>query len=246
MMEEYIKLADLIKRSSNVIVLTGAGISTDSGIPDFRGPKGLYSQMNGEYELSTDVLLNDPKRFYKVGFKLLADISQAKPNRAHYILADWEKRGRIKGVITQNIDGLHNIAGSNNIIEVHGNLRQGICTDCGYKVTFEQIKELIDKGQIPPLCNQCGGILRPSVILFGDIVTDFDKAYNMAYKSDLMIVLGSSLEVAPVSFLPRISKKLAIINIGNTPYNFRADVVIKESISQVLEQINEILIDGER
>jgi len=245
-MEKYEELAQLILESRNTVVLTGAGISTDSGIPDFRGPKGLYREIDPMEELSKEVLLYDPERFYNIGFRMLTSIAQAHPNKAHYILAQWEQKGLVKGIITQNIDGLHSKAESKNVIEVHGNLREGSCTGCGHWVDFWYIKDLVDNDIIPPLCEKCGSILRPSVILFGDMVTEFERAYDMAEQSDLMIVLGSSLEVAPVSLLPQFSKKLAIINLGRTTYSHRADICIDENIGQALENINRLLKEAGR
>lgn len=153
--------ARLIRQSKKTMVLTGAGISTESGIPDFRSPgTGLWENLDPMEVLSTRVLYNSPEEFYKVGFKILSSMRNAKPNEAHYILSEMEKDGIISGVITQNIDNLHQKAGSKNVFEVHGNTREGSCLRCGKKVSFEILEEKVNKKQIPPCCDDCNGVLR--------------------------------------------------------------------------------------
>jgi NAD-dependent deacetylase len=189
------KAARLIKQSRKTIVLTGAGISTESGIPDFRSPgRGLWENL-------------DPME----------------------VLSEMEKEGIIFGVITQNIDNLHQKAGSKNVFEVHGNTREGSCLRCGKKVSFEILEEKVNKKQIPPCCDDCNGVLRPDVVLFGDPMPyAFDLALKEVKSSDLLIVIGSSLTVSPVNFLPDMVRHLIIINATETPYDYKADVVIRE------------------
>ena len=196
-------ISELIKSSNKTMVLTGAGISTESGIPDFRSPgTGLWENIDPMEVLSTTVLYNNPERFYKEGFNILLDMMDAKPNKAHNILAEMESLNLIHGIITQNIDNLHQKAGSKYVLEVHGNTREGSCMDCGNTVSINELSHKVNSGEIPPKCNICGGILRPDVILFGDMLPE---AFNIAYKevetSDLLIVIGSSLMVAPVNYL---------------------------------------------
>ncbi|SNX54985.1 NAD-dependent protein deacylase [Thermoanaerobacterium sp. RBIITD] len=235
----YEKAAELIKKSKKTIVLTGAGISTESGIPDFRSPgTGLWEKMDPMEALSTRVLYNDPIKFYNNGFKILLSMKDARPNKAHYILAQMEDEGLISGIITQNIDNLHQKAGSHRIFEVHGQTRTGSCMNCGTKVSIDVLNDKIEKREIPPICDKCNGILRPDVVMFGDpMPEDFEKAWHEASNSDLMIVIGSSLTVSPVNFLPGLVKHLIIINKTRTPEDNRADVVIRCSASEALSNI---------
>lgn len=235
--------ARLIKQSRKTMVLTGAGISTESGIPDFRSPgTGLWENLDPMEVLSTRVLYNHPEEFYKIGFAILISMKNAEPNEAHYILSEMEKEGIIFGVITQNIDNLHKKAGSQNLFEVHGNTREGSCLNCGKKVSFEVLEGKVSKKQIPPRCDECDGLLRPDVVLFGDPMPYvFDLAVNEVKSSDLLIVIGSSLVVSPVNFLPDIVKHLIIINATETPYDYKADVVIREKASYALRNIWDII-----
>jgi NAD-dependent deacetylase len=187
------RIAGMILNSSCTLVLTGAGISTESGIPDFRSPSsGLWENIDPMEALSTDVLYRDPKKFYDVGIKLLTSMKEAKPNKAHRILADMEREGLVSGVITQNIDNLHYEAGSKNVVEVHGHIRTGHCIKCGNVYDFNILERKVENDEVPPKC-VCGGILRPDVILFGDNLPDcFNDAWEMCKKCDLLIVIDSS------------------------------------------------------
>lgn len=150
------------------MVLTGAGISTESGIPDFRSPgTGLWENIDPMEALSTSVLYNNTEKFYKEGFNMLLNMTDAEPNRAHYALAEMERLGYIKGVITQNIDNLHYKAGSKYILEVHGNTREGSCIKCGTIVDLNILINKVNNKEIPPKCDKCGGILRPDVVFLG-------------------------------------------------------------------------------
>lgn len=237
------KIADLIHESKNVCVLTGAGISTESGIPDFRSPgSGLWTKHDPMALLSTEVMFNNPKLFYTESIKILESMARAKANKAHEKLAEFEERGLVHSLITQNIDGLHFAAGSKNIYEVHGHLRTARCLNCNGETSFNAFLAKSKSGEIPPRCDKCGGILRTNVVLFGDSLPEcFDRAYYEAQRCDLMIVIGSSLAVAPVNMLPRLAEKLAIINIGKTEYSGRAESIYNEKASIALESISQFL-----
>lgn len=230
---------DMIKNSSKTMVLTGAGISTESGIPDFRSPgSGLWENIDPMEALSTTVLYNNPQKFYSEGYSMLLGMTDAKPNTAHYILAEMEEQGYIKGVITQNIDNLHQRAGTKYLLEVHGNTREGSCTSCGRVVNLDVITEKVNNKEIPPKCNNCGGLLRPDVIFFGDMLPeDFNIAVQEMENCDLLIVIGSSLAVAPVNYLPSLAKKLMIINEGRTAMDYICDLKLEEKAGAVLEKI---------
>lgn len=237
-MEVYEKAAQMIKKSRSTVVLTGAGISTDSGIPDFRSPgSGLWEKIDPMEALSSDVLYNTPNKFYNSGFKIITSMKNAEPNKAHFLIAKLEELGFIDLVITQNIDGLHHKAGSRNVHEVHGTSRTCSCDKCGEIYDTEMIERKVNEGEIPPKCS-CKGIIRPDVVLFGDMLPDcFYESIRRVEEADLLMVIGSSLSVSPVNHLADICKKLIIINIGETFYNKNSDIVINENISKAIERI---------
>jgi NAD-dependent deacetylase len=232
------RIARMIVSSRDTVVLTGAGISTESGIPDFRSPgTGIWQKVDPMEALSTDILYGDPKRFYDIGFKILSSMKGAKPNKAHILLAAMEREGLISGIITQNIDSLHNEAGSRNIMEVHGHIRAGHCIKCGKTYKFDEIESKVDSGEIPPRCT-CGGMLRPDVVMFGDNLPEcFNRAWEISGRCELMVVIGSSLQVGPVNQLPGLAQKVVIINYGETAYDNLADVIYREKASAALSKI---------
>ncbi|NLY20826.1 MAG: NAD-dependent protein deacylase [Tissierellia bacterium] len=244
-MNDYCKVAKMLKDSKKTFVLTGAGISTDSGIPDFRSAdSGYWTKMDPMEALSVEVLYDRPEQFYKIGYEMLVDMQNKKPNTGHLILAELEDAGLISGVITQNIDNLHTYAGSKNVLEVHGNTRKSFCRKCGRVYDFKYLGDYVERGIIPPICEHCGGVVRPDVVMFGDpMPVEFERALGEVESSDLLIVIGSSLTVSPVNYLPTLSERLVIINMTPTPFDQRADVVLNEGISEALEKIKECLND---
>ena len=235
--EAIAALAGLIKASKGFFVLTGAGMSTESGVPDFRSPgTGLWEKMDPMVVSSLDVLRKDPRLFYEAGFGRFAKISLAEPHEGHRILAKMEEREYLKGLVTQNIDGLHVKAGSKNVWEVHGNLRSGHCLSCKKRYPFEELVQQVELKHIPPTCHNCFGTLRPDVVLFGDPMPAlfFQLQEKLAQECDLMLVVGSSLVVYPVAELPLLAKKIAIINHQPTAFDDQAKVVIRESCRQAL------------
>lgn len=238
----YERAADMLMKSKSTVALTGAGISTESGIPDFRSPgTGLWEKVDPMEALSSDILYNNPSKFYSLGFKILLSMRGATPNRAHYILAEMEKLGLIDLVVTQNIDNLHQKAGSEKVYEVHGNTRTFSCDKCGEKYDIALIEKRVNEGEIPPKC-RCKGIIRPDVVLFGDMLPHcFYESIERVEQADLLLAIGSSLSVSPVNYLAEISKKLIIINIGKTLYDYKADIILRESISEALGRIMDII-----
>ena len=243
---EYQEAANLILQAKNMYALTGAGISTESGIPDFRSDRGYYKEFDGATAFSRDVLLGDPDRFYHEGFVMLKDLFAKKPNAGHKALKKMEDLGYLKGIITQNIDNLHSLAGSKKVYEVHGHTRTVHCMSCNKTYPFQDYVDLVTvEGEIPPRCPACQGVLRPDVVMFGDMMPqDFQDAYGAMETCDLLLVAGSSLVVAPVSYLPGMAKKLIIINKEATPYDHKADVVIHEGIGQALTKILSLVEEG--
>ena len=233
--------AALIHRAQQGGVLTGAGISTPSGIPDFRSPKsGLWQQHNPLEVASLSAFRHHPERFFAWVHPLLENIVTAQPNAAHYAIAALQQTGHFTGVITQNIDGLHQKAGSAGVIEVHGSLATVTCIQC-YR-TYESLQFLPDflKKGIIPRCPHCGGILKPDVVLFGEQLPwqAWEAAERLAHHCDLCLVAGSSLAVMPVARLPieaaRRGAALIIINQTPTYLDKRADVVLHGDVAVIL------------
>lgn len=245
-MDKKIKIiANTILCSKKVTVLTGAGISTESGIPDFRSKKtGLWNRFDSSL-LSRDFLYRNPEKFYELALEMLALLkkgAKVKPNNSHYILARIENENIISSIITQNIDGLHKLAGSRKVYEVHGNLKKSYCVFCKNEYPFSLLYKKILKKQIPPLCPNCGSVIRTSVILFGDELNDqFYEASEEAFNSDLLIVIGSSLEVGPVNTLPSLAKKFIIINRDKTCLDNEAFVVLNENASTALSALYDLI-----
>jgi NAD-dependent deacetylase len=232
------KAAELIASQKPWVVLSGAGISTESGIPDFRSKNtGLWEQYDPMWVLSTDALIKRPEVFYGTGLRVLMRFENARPNPAHQVLAEWEKRGLVEAVITQNIDSLHQKAGSQKVLEIHGHLRSAHCMRCGNKYPMQEVQSKVQKGEIPPRCS-CGGQIRPDVVLFGDLLPpDFEKAQVLARRFPMMVI-GSSLTVSPANLLPRYARKLIIINLESTPYDYRADIVLHGKAGETLTALD--------
>ncbi len=242
--EKVLKIAEAIVNSKKTIVLTGAGISTESGIPDFRSPGGIWTRFDPAL-MDADILYQNPSYFYSKALPMLEffkDINNARPSPAHLILADMEREGLISSVITQNIDSLHTKAGSKKVYEVHGNLKEAHCMSCGKKTDFNCLVEKVKAGNIPPECDSCGGILRPSVILFGDRLPEcFASAVEEVKSCELLFIIGSSLEVAPVNSLPYLARSYIILNRDRTSYDKGAYIVLNEKAGDGLKEIyNEI------
>lgn len=250
--QERIKFAaELICRARRAVVLTGAGISTPSGIPDFRSEgTGLWSRDEPLEVASLATFRIHPERFYAWFRPLAGQIFEAQPNRAHRALAQMEERGHLRAVITQNIDMLHQKAGSKNVIELHGTLRTLSCTQCFRQVdSSSYLRPFVERGEIPR-CPQCQGVLKPDVILFGEQLPQkaWFAAQSEARGCDLMLVAGSSLEVLPAAGLPMQAVEhgahLIIINHSPTYLGLRADLVIQEDVAEVLPRIAEEVLHG--
>ncbi|MFZ5648891.1 MAG: SIR2 family NAD-dependent protein deacylase [Bacillota bacterium] len=228
MMDKIHLLAGLLLASNRTMVLTGAGISTESGIPDFRGPDGLWNKVDPMYVFSADTFVYRPEVFYKTGMPLLGTLQEAKPNAAHVVIGELEKAGLVWAVVTQNVDGLHQKAGSKMVYELHGHLRSATCMNCRHVIPWEQLEEMVRSGQVPPRHQSCGGVFKPDAVFFGDpLPSDFYDCCREVSESELLIVVGSSLEVSPVNYLPGLCKKLVIINMGETTYDHRAYLKIE-------------------
>jgi NAD-dependent deacetylase len=243
--------AVLIRKAERAVVLTGAGISTPSGIPDFRSEgSGLWSHDEPMEVASLNTFRTYPERFFNWFQPLAGQIFGAQPNAAHLALAEFEKAGHMRTVITQNIDGLHQKAGSKNVVEIHGTLRTVSCTNCFQQ--FEAgpfLQPYIETGKVPQ-CLNCNGILKPDVILFGEQLPQsaWYEAQRAVRQCDLMVVAGSSLEVLPVARLPMqaLDRGAHLIVINNTPtyINVRADVIIMADVATTLPKIAKRVFHG--
>ena len=236
------ELVDLINHSKRIVAFTGAGISTQSGIPDFRGTDGIWSKYKpisfDEFVASKSARVESWRR---KAF-LYEDLKRAKPNRGHVAVATLDKKGILLAVITQNVDGLHQSSGIDDekIIEIHGNATRAACIDCKFSLPIEPILEKFKKKGLPPNCEKCGGLMKSATISFGQRMPEhaMKKSHEAAKTCDLFIVLGSSLVVYPAADLPLIAKKnnatLVIVNRERTDHDRFADLVINDEIGSVL------------
>jgi NAD-dependent deacetylase len=233
-----------LKESERAVALTGAGISTPSGIPDFRSPtSGIWNEYDPMVVASIDGFKRRPEDFYKWMHPLAGRILDAEPNPAHIALADLESHGPLKAIVTQNIDMLHDRAGSMNVYEVHGHLRQATCLGCGYVTgATNLLAEFVTTAEMPH-CELCGDVLKPNVTLFAEIppIQVLQAAEIWAATCDLMLVAGSSLQVNPVADLPLLARqngsRLIIVNLSETYLDGLADLVIRADVADVLPQL---------
>ncbi|EZP77036.1 NAD-dependent deacetylase [Parageobacillus genomosp. 1] len=233
-------IASWLMSSRHAVVLTGAGMSTESGLPDFRSEKtGLWTRFNPQQLASTYALEHHRQAFIEFYQYRIRTLQACRPHEGHMILADWQQRGLIQEIVTQNVDGFHQQAGSRHVIELHGSLRTVHCQQCGN--TFNSIVYLEHR-----FTCECGGFLRPSVVLFGEMLPEqaLEQAWQAAQTADVLIILGSSLQVSPANQLPLVAKrngaKIAIVNWEPTELDDIADVVInKRKIGDVLREIND-------
>jgi NAD-dependent deacetylase len=232
-------LAELIAANQPCVALTGAGVSTESGIPDFRSAGGIWARFDPYEVASIDAFRRDPAKvweFYALRLDVLAD---AQPNEAHRALARLEAAGLLDAVITQNVDRLHAAAGSRAVVEVHGSIEQAECLACGATVARDELRSLLPL----PSCPRCGAVLKPGVVMFGELLPDqaIDRATELARTAGLLLVIGSSLEVWPVAGLPQETLdgggKVAIVNREPTRYDGRAALVIRGSAGDALRPL---------
>ncbi len=238
------QIAHLLRDSERAVVLTGAGISVPSGIPDFRSPgTGLWENVDPMEVAHIDAWRRDPDRFWSFYGERFASLTDKAPNEAHLAVAELERRGLLRAVITQNIDRLHRLAGTERLIEVHGSIDQSLCMKCRDKVPIDRVVELLASGDGAPLCEACVAPLKPDVVLFGELLPEraLAEAQQLAMDADLMICVGSSLEVYPVAGLPAITHggggRLVLVTQGPTPYDADADVKLDGDVVTELRAV---------
>jgi NAD-dependent protein deacetylase/lipoamidase len=236
------RLADLIRSNQPCVVLTGAGVSTESGVPDFRSPTGLWAQFDPLEYGSIEAFRRDPEkvwRFYAPRFSML---TEAEPNDAHLALARLERAGFVQAVVTQNIDLLHSRAGSREVVEVHGSIRNSTCPRCGARYELQRVLALLEDAGAPA-CAECGAILKPDVVFFGELLPEgaIERAFALAREARLLLVVGSALEVHPVAGLPLetldTGGAVAIVNLGPTPFDSRAELRVEASAGETLRSV---------
>lgn len=239
--EDAFRLQSIISSSHNVVFFGGAGVSTESGIPDFRSKDGLYHQeyrYDPEEIVSAPFFYQNPKEFYRFYKDRMINLD-AKPNAAHLYLAELEKARRLKGIITQNIDGLHQMAGSKNVVELHGSVHRNFCQNCGRMFDAKAIKE--DKEDVPH-CPSCGGIIKPDVVLYGEALNDMDvtKSLVLIESAEVLIVAGTSLVVYPAAGFVKYfhGKHLVVINKDPISADLNANLVIHQKIGELFELLH--------
>jgi len=241
-------LARLIRERQPCVVLTGAGVSTDSGIADFRSPSGIWAQFDPQEYATIEAFRGDPAKVWRFYGPRVSMLAAAYPNPAHHAIAELERRGLVEAVVTQNIDLLHERAGSHEVVEVHGSIRTFTCLQCGAGYDLPYVLRLLKAGlDDPPRCSSCAAIVKPDVVFFGELVPErpMARAHALARAARLLLVVGSTLEVWPVAELPAQTRRhggaVAIVNRGPTGYDDRADLRIEGSAGDVLRAVVESL-----
>lgn len=237
------RAADILSGARHAVALTGAGVSAESGIPTFRGEGGLWTQYDPVKVASIDSFLNDPAAYWRVSQKRGAVALAARPNPGHEALAAMERAGRLIALITQNTDGLHQAAGSEHVIELHGSSRTVQCLDCGKTEPRADVQKRLDF-ELPPRCRSCGStLLKPAVVLFGETmpVHEVTEAFALARESDVMLVVGSSLAVYPAAEIPleavRSGAQVIVVNAEPTPIDALAEAVIRGRSGEILPEL---------
>ncbi|HLF17834.1 MAG TPA: Sir2 family NAD-dependent protein deacetylase [Candidatus Omnitrophota bacterium] len=235
------KCAELINQAESIAALTGAGISTNAGIPDFRGPKGLYVTRKYDPDKVFDIFSfhQDPKPFFDFARDFINLYETIQPTFTHRLLTELERRGKLKGIITQNIDALHQMGGSKQVYEIHGSFLKSTCLDCGCAFTLEEAKRKLFE-EIVPRCD-CGGIIKPDIVFFGENVKHLNEAADLAARVDLFFVIGTSCVVYPAAMLPSyVSGKIVVVNQTQTPLRLPNVVLtVKDEVDQFFRKVAE-------
>ncbi|MFW9956980.1 MAG: NAD-dependent protein deacylase [Candidatus Odinarchaeota archaeon] len=236
---------DLISKAKKISALTGAGISVDSGIPDFRSEGGLWKRFDPHEYATLDSFMSNPTKFWTMGRELAETIIKAEPNAAHLALAKLEDMGKLRGIITLNIDNLHQLAGNKRVIELHGNYLRAYCIECKMEYFGKEVHQRVAQGEIPPKCDKCGGVLKSEAILFGEPLPEepMENAISLCRDTDLLLVIGTSLTVYPAAFLPQLAKnsgaEVILINLDGTNKDNVADIVLKGRATEIAPLITE-------
>jgi NAD-dependent deacetylase len=238
------RIAEMLRNAKHVVVLTGAGISTESGIPDFRGPNGVWTKDPAAEKTATlDHYMGDPavrRRAWQN--RVNGNYFSAEPNAAHRALVDLEQKGALQFLVTQNVDGLHHAAGQSPeiVVEIHGNVREVKCMTCAWRGPMEETLDRVRAGEADPACTECGGVLKSATISFGEnlVAEDLERAQREAAQADVFLALGTSLVVYPAAALPEVALRtgaqLVICNAEETPFDPYADAVFREQLGELV------------
>jgi NAD-dependent deacetylase len=233
------RLAELVRERGPVVALTGAGISTESGIPDFRSPTGIWAHYDPREYATIDAFRADPVKVWQFYALRLRALSEAEPNAGHLALAELERAGLLRALVTQNIDLLHGRAGSREVVEVHGSIRTSSCGGCARRYSLDDVLRMLEQAGIPR-CEHCGEVLKPDVVFFGELMPEaaIDRAFELSRSAGLLLVVGSGLEVWPVSMLPDetvdAGGQVAIVNLGRTTFDDRAVLKVEGGAGETL------------
>lgn len=237
---DIVRLARDIQSASRVVALSGAGMSVESGIASFRGPGGLWERYDPEEYGHINTLRHEPAKAWIMLSEMEREILKAKPNKGHYALAKLEKMGKLRTIITQNVDGLHHVAGNQEVIEFHGNLQTVSCMDCGYQIPSSEV----NLDSLPPSCTQCNGPVKPDAVFFGEAIPSdaLTRSHQESSSCDLMLVIGTSAMVYPAASMPEIAHdagaRVVEINPSETPLTGRiSSYIVKGSSGEVLERV---------
>ncbi len=241
-------LAEIVSESQRTVLLSGAGMSTSAGIPDFRGSNGIYKrQMNVDPERIFDIdwFRRDPSFFYDFHREFLSTLKTVEPSFAHRFFASLEHHGLLSGIITQNIDSLHQKAGSRNVLEIHGGVWKSSCTHCGKCWGYEESISMAFEQKVPR-CDKCGGVIKPDIVFFGEMVKHLEECRDLAESADLFIVAGSSLAVSPAAMLPALSPgKIAVVSMGEISSGYlpaeRIDIRVDRDIDDFFKEVDKCM-----
>ena len=247
MSEDFVTIASWLRDASNVMVLTGAGISTNSGIPDFRGPNGVWTKNpDAEKTANLHYYMSDPEiRRRAWRNRRTSEMWNAQPNVSHFALVELERKGALHMLVTQNVDGLHHLAGQSPeiVVEIHGNARMVKCMGCGWRGPMDETLARVEAGEEDPPCLFCGGIIKSATISFGEnlVAEDLERSQQAASRSDVFVAVGTSLGVYPAAGLPEIAlrngARLVVMNAEETPFDQVADAVIRADLGDVLPAV---------
>ncbi|MCF4151996.1 Sir2 family NAD-dependent protein deacetylase [Dethiosulfovibrio sp. F2B] len=246
--ETILKCASMVEKAESVAVLSGAGVSTSSGIPDFRGPNGIYRRkydVDPEMIFDIDFFSRDPSFFYKFHREFLEALEEVSPSYTHKFLAALEREGRLKGIVTQNIDALHHKAGSQKVLEIHGGVWKSTCLSCGKSYDYETSRRKTMDEDIPR-CEICGGVIKPDIVFFGENVKHLEASRSIISQADLLFVLGSSLTVVPAALLPSCcTGRIVVVNKGEVSGAYlppdRIDLRVEGDLDEFFRGLNEKL-----
>ncbi len=245
--EQARRCAEMILNSGSTAVVSGAGLSTAAGIPDFRGPHGIYKRADVEADKLFDIgyFYSDPSYYYRFHRECVEMLSHIEPTFTHRFLARLEAAGRLDGVVTQNFDGLHEAAGTRTIYQIHGTIRHAHCLKCGEYYGYDAVNGLLEKSDVPR-CKKCGGIIKPDIVFFGESVKYLTECERLCSRAELLFVLGSSLNVVPAAFLPQMCRgNIVVVNRGEVSADYlppsRISLRVDADIDTFFKEVAEIL-----